>query len=185
MRPSTYSLSPFLTYFSTMSASCELFVFHTTQRCHSVFSCFAPAASFHDRLVASENVATRLPPVVDRTSGSFPKFPISVTLFRLLLTVPPGEKWVQPRRSRYDPVHVDAQPIHRASTSCVADLTSQLIRHRQPSTGGARWHPPPDVDNMPAADQLRRSRVTRTTRGRARSSPVLRDTPRGVSAPRR
>src|SRR5471032_1693329 len=68
-----------------MSASCEFFVFHTTQRCHSVFSCFAPAASFHARLVASENVATRLPPVVERTSGSAPRFPIRVTLFRLRL----------------------------------------------------------------------------------------------------
>src|SRR5689334_15852935 len=69
-----------------MSASCELFVFHTTQRCHSVFSCLAPDASFHERLVARENVATRLPPVVERTSGSFPRFPISVTLFKLRLT---------------------------------------------------------------------------------------------------
>src|SRR6476619_7246624 len=86
MRPSTKSLSPFFTYFSTMSASCEPLVFHTTQRCHSVFSCFAPAASFHVRLVASEKVATRLPPVVERTSGSFPRFPIRVTLFKLRLT---------------------------------------------------------------------------------------------------
>src|SRR6476469_2529794 len=69
-----------------MSASCELLVFQTTQRCHSVFSCCEPAASFHDRLVASEKVATRLPPVVDRTSGSFPRFPIRVTLFKLRLT---------------------------------------------------------------------------------------------------
>src|SRR6476620_3267949 len=70
-----------------MSASCELFVFQTTQRCHSVFSCFDPAASFQERLVAREKVATRLPPVVDRTSGSFPRFPIRVTLFKLRLTV--------------------------------------------------------------------------------------------------
>src|SRR5438309_8200729 len=68
-----------------MSASCELLVFHTTQRCHSVFSCFDPLASFHERLVAREKVATRLPPVVERTSGSFPRFPISVTLFKLRL----------------------------------------------------------------------------------------------------
>src|ERR1700755_2338502 len=86
MRPSTYSLSPFLTYFSTMSASAEVLVFQTTQRCHSVFSCFCPDASFHDRLVASENVATRFPPVVERTSGSFPRFPIRMTLFKLRLT---------------------------------------------------------------------------------------------------
>src|SRR6185503_7665622 len=78
IRPSTYNLSPFLTYRSTMSANVDAFEFHTTHRCHSVFSCFAPLASFHDRLVASEKVATRFPPVVDRTSGSLPRFPISV-----------------------------------------------------------------------------------------------------------
>src|SRR3954468_4982426 len=91
MRPSTYILSPFLQYFSTTSARPEPLVFHTTHRCHSVFSCFSPFGEFHCRLVASENVATRLPPVVDLTSGSLPRFPISITLFRLLLTVPPGE----------------------------------------------------------------------------------------------
>src|SRR3954465_5961268 len=69
-----------------MSASWEPFVFQTTQRCHSVFSCFALDASFHVRLVAREKVATRLPPVVERTSGSFPRFPIRVTLFKLRLT---------------------------------------------------------------------------------------------------
>src|SRR5687768_1713702 len=74
-----------------MSASCELLLFHTTQRCHSVFSCLLPLASFHDRLVASEKFATRFPPVADRTSGSLPRFPISVTLFKLRLTFPPGE----------------------------------------------------------------------------------------------
>src|SRR5213592_5318815 len=91
MRPSTYILSPFLHYFSTTSARPEPLVLHTTQRYHSVFSCFSPFGEFHSRLVASENVATRLPPVVERTSGSLPRFPISITLFRLLLTVPPGE----------------------------------------------------------------------------------------------
>src|ERR1700761_4584528 len=69
-----------------MSARADPFVFQTTQRCHSVFSCLAPDASFHVRLVARENVATRLPPVVERTSGSFPRLPINVTLFRLRLT---------------------------------------------------------------------------------------------------
>ena len=68
--------------------------FQTTQRCHSVFSCFVPLASFHDRLVAREKLATRLPPVADRTSGSLPRFPISCTLFKLRLTLPPGEKFV-------------------------------------------------------------------------------------------
>src|SRR5687768_14505841 len=69
-----------------MSASCEPFVFQTTHLCHSVFSCFSPCGLFHDRLVASEKLATRLPPVVERISGSFPRFPMSVTLFKLRLT---------------------------------------------------------------------------------------------------
>src|SRR5688572_26107328 len=74
-----------------MSASVDTFEFHTTQRCHSVFSCFSPEGEFHCRLVASENVATRLPPDVERTSGSAPRLPINVTLFRLRLTIPPGD----------------------------------------------------------------------------------------------
>src|ERR1700693_744451 len=99
MRPSTKSLSPFLQYFSTTSASPVPLVFHTTHRCHSVFSCFSPFAEFHVRLVASENVAALLPPVVGRTSGSLPRFPIRITLFRLLLTVPPGESFVPAQNS--------------------------------------------------------------------------------------
>src|ERR1051325_8930188 len=78
-------------YFSTMSASCEPLLFQATHLCHSVFSCLLPDASFQARLVASEKVATRLPPEVERTSGSLPRFPINVTLFKLRLTVPPGE----------------------------------------------------------------------------------------------
>jgi hypothetical protein len=58
--------------------------------CHSVFSCFSPDAEFHWRVVAREKFATLLPPVVVRTSGSFPRFPINVTLFKLRLTTPPG-----------------------------------------------------------------------------------------------
>src|SRR5688572_9531594 len=77
-----------------MSASCENLVFHATHRCHSVFSCLSPLASFHVRLVASEKLATRLPPVAERTSGSLPRFPINVTLFKLRLTLPPGERFV-------------------------------------------------------------------------------------------
>src|SRR5688572_1400943 len=74
-----------------MSASDDPLVFQTTQRCHSVFSWRTPAWSFHVRLVARENCATRFPPGVDRISGSLPRFPISVTLFKLRLTMPPGE----------------------------------------------------------------------------------------------
>src|SRR6478672_2275876 len=69
-----------------MSASCDPLLFQTTHLCHSVFSCFEPAVSFQVRLVAREKVATRFPPVVERTSGSFPRFPIRVTLFKLRLT---------------------------------------------------------------------------------------------------
>src|SRR5262249_16116097 len=93
-----------------MSASCEPFEFHTTQRCHSVFSCFAPDASFQVRQVASENVATRFPPLVERISGSFPRLPMRVTLLRLRLTNSSWRERVLTRRSRYDPVRVYAQP---------------------------------------------------------------------------
>src|SRR5438552_15546727 len=95
MRPSTYILSHFLQYFSTTSARPVPFVFHTTQRCHSVFSCFSPFCEFHCLLVASEKVATPLPSVVERTSGSLTRFPTCITLFRLLLTVPPGDRSVR------------------------------------------------------------------------------------------
>src|SRR6185437_12512522 len=55
-------------------------------RCHSVFSCFSPAWFFHWRLVATDRVATREPFEVLRTSGSAPRFPIRIALFRLRLT---------------------------------------------------------------------------------------------------
>src|ERR1041385_8094778 len=103
-----------------MSASCELFVFHTTQRCHSVFSCFDPAASFHERLVASEKVATRLPPVVERTSGSCPRFPISMTLFKLRLTASSWRERFGSRRACYRPIHVEPPPIQRGPTLTIA-----------------------------------------------------------------
>src|SRR5690242_9180739 len=98
-----------------MSASCELLLFQTTHRCHSVFSCFSPDAAFHERLVASEKVATRFPPDVDRTSGSAPRFPINVTLFKLRLTVPPG-KWR---------VELTAHSIRERS-----DLRNQIPAHQ-------------------------------------------------------
>src|SRR5439155_633896 len=47
---------------------------------------FSPPCPVHCRLVARDNVATREPLLVLRTSGSAPKFPISMTLLRLRLT---------------------------------------------------------------------------------------------------
>src|SRR5690349_11037124 len=74
-------------YFSARSASWALFLlFQQITRCHSVFSCFSPPCPVHCRLVARDNVATREPLVVLRTSGSAPKFPISMTLLRPRLT---------------------------------------------------------------------------------------------------
>src|SRR5207249_2498516 len=61
-------------------------LFQQITRCHSVFSCFSPPCPVHCRLVARDNVATREPLLVLRTSGSAPKFPISMTLLRLRLT---------------------------------------------------------------------------------------------------
>src|SRR5437016_6318199 len=78
--------SPFFMYFSARSASWAPLLFQQITRCHSVFSCFSPPCPVHCRLVARDNVATREPLLVLRTSGSAPKFPISMTLLRLRLT---------------------------------------------------------------------------------------------------
>src|SRR3954453_17875512 len=142
MRPSTYILSPFLQYFSTTSARPEPLVFHTTHRCHSVFSCFSPFGVLHCRLVASEKVATRLPPVVDLTSGSLPRFPISITLFRLLLTVPPGESSF-PSQNSIDGVRPRANQRFQRSAKlpallCSSGATSSTRRITKASSTGRR-----------------------------------------------
>src|SRR5437879_12593079 len=69
-----------------MSASPDPLLFQQMTRCHSVFSCFSPPCPVHCRPVATDSVATRPPLEVLRTSGSAPKLPISITLFRLRLT---------------------------------------------------------------------------------------------------
>src|SRR6266508_3375953 len=73
-------------YFSARSANWAPLLFQQITRCHSVFSCFSPPCPVHWRLVASDRLATREPLFVLRTSGSAPKFPISITLLRLRLT---------------------------------------------------------------------------------------------------
>src|SRR2546427_8032879 len=73
-------------YFSARSASWAPLLFQQMTRCHSVFSWRSPPAPVHWRLVASDRLATRPPLLVLRTSGSAPKFPISMTLLRLRLT---------------------------------------------------------------------------------------------------
>src|SRR6185503_10110243 len=117
-----------------MSARVDDLVFHTTHRCHSVFSCLAPDASFHDRLVASEKVATRLPPVVERTSGSFPRFPISVTLFKLRLTNSSWREVLGSRRARCHPSDVAVQSITCASNPSTARGTNHCISATSTST---------------------------------------------------
>src|SRR5947207_11187907 len=81
-------------YFSATSASWAPLLFQQITRCHSVFSCFSPPCPVHCRPVASDRVATREPLFVLRTSGSAPKFPISMTLFRLRLTTTSQRKAV-------------------------------------------------------------------------------------------
>src|SRR5690349_13018347 len=113
-----------------MSASCEPLVFQTTQRCHSVFSCRCPLWSFQVRLVAREKVATRLPPVVDRTSGSFPRFPIRVTLFKLRLT---DSSW----RER---VHILAAHVMIQSVMVHNQFVAQHRLTLQPSSSTSHIH---------------------------------------------
>src|SRR5678816_3468428 len=68
-------------------------------RCHSVFSCMLPSWPFHCRLVAIDSVATRPPFWVLRTSGSAPRLPIRMTLFKLRLTAPSTSLGVWSRRA--------------------------------------------------------------------------------------
>src|SRR5690349_667702 len=109
-----------------MSASCEPLVFQTTQRCHSVFSCRCPLWSFQVRLVAREKVATRLPPVVERTSGSFPRFPIRVTLFKLRLTYASWARVMVPRRAQYRGPLRQPQPFGRAAEQSIASHPTDM-----------------------------------------------------------
>src|SRR3954469_14345880 len=178
MRPSTYILSPFLQYFSTTSARPVPFVFQTTHRCHSVFSCFSPFGEFHCRLVASEKVATLLPPVVDRTSGSLPKFPISITLFRLRLTVPPGESSVPAQNSIGRAQGPSKPTISTVSKTALHPLAialgdleklpqHQLIFHRPPIVP----LPASDLTKSPRPVQRERSLVRLTHLEERRTNP--------------
>src|SRR5450432_3981683 len=56
--------------------------------CHSVFSCFSPALSFHVSVVAMRILVTASPPVVYRVSGSLPRLPTRITLFTDAIAVP-------------------------------------------------------------------------------------------------
>src|SRR5215213_8799014 len=131
MLPSTYTLSPFLQKRSAMSARLENFVFQNTTRCHSVFSCFSPALSFHWRLVAMDNVATRDPFVVLRTSGSAPRFPTKMALFILRLTVTS-----RVRGSAVNPRIIQRAPGRVAINCHVALSNLRMLLERQPEHQG-------------------------------------------------
>src|SRR5204863_234181 len=81
-------------YFSATSARPPPapLLFQQITLCHSVFSCFSPPLPFHCLLVATDNVATREPLFVLRTSGSAPTFPIRMSLLRLRLTTTCGDQ---------------------------------------------------------------------------------------------
>src|ERR1035438_1814341 len=56
-----------------------------TMLCHSVRSCQLPSLSLKRSFVAMENLATGMPPCVNFTSGSLPRFPMRMTLFTLFI----------------------------------------------------------------------------------------------------
>src|SRR5262249_50078239 len=93
IEPSTYTCRPFCRYWPHVSPCFP----HTTTLCHSVRSCRCPSRSFQTSLVATGNRATACPPPVKRTSGSFPRLPISSTLFTDI-AAPSG--WDDSRRFR-------------------------------------------------------------------------------------
>jgi len=77
MRPSTRICLPLRRYFSAISACLP----QTTTLCHSVLLCFSPAALRQVSVVARLKRHTGWPEVVIFSSGSFPRFPMSITLF--------------------------------------------------------------------------------------------------------
>src|ERR1041384_5452123 len=109
---------------------------HATTRCHSVFSCFWPWWSFQVRVVASENVATRWPPPVLRISGSWPRFPIRIALFRLRDTAPPLPPSVRSRRRNglsYPKPDSLSRKISHAETHHERVLRRQRVVPRPPA----------------------------------------------------
>ena len=62
---------------------------HNVMLCHSVFSSHSPPLFLNFSLVAREKLATAVPAAVYLTSGSFPKLPIKMTLFKLAITLSP------------------------------------------------------------------------------------------------
>src|SRR6476619_5930123 len=113
-----------------MSARLEPLLFHKMTRCHSVFSCFSPALFFQCRLVATERVATREPFEVLRTSGSAPRFPIRIALFRLRLTCTSwmlawGHEIAPPRRAASVPL-LQLEPQYQRVLARVAVVRRTL-----------------------------------------------------------
>src|SRR3989442_3269436 len=105
--------SPFFMYFSARSASWAPLLFQRMTRCHSVFSCFSPPCPDHCRLVANQRLATPEPLLHLPTSGSAPKLPISMTLFRL-------------------PLPTELPAIPRGGTKC--DHTIRITRQSRHAT---------------------------------------------------
>src|SRR6266849_168816 len=83
--PTTYRWSPFF----SLSAAYSARPFHTTMRCHSVFSWRCSSVPVHQVFVASERIASVRPAFfVDLLSGFLPKKPISSTLFSYICDSP-------------------------------------------------------------------------------------------------
>src|SRR5215204_2203988 len=82
-RPSIYACRPFVRYFEAFSACLPQKVILN----HVVTSCHSPALSRLRSLTATEKSQTAVPCGVYRSSGSRPKFPISVILLKDILFV--------------------------------------------------------------------------------------------------
>src|SRR3989440_2432318 len=133
----------------------------------------------HCRLVASDSVATREPLVVLRTSGSAPKFPISMTLLRLRLTKnlrtlggsgTKGDKSIRPA----------SHSVNQRYATCAKVLQTPRPQEWQRSRPP---RPRPVAGNSgPAAPPLR-TRALRTVAGPRRSTRAPRGTRRARPGP--
>src|SRR5687768_4467408 len=111
MRPSMYTGEPFFRYSPAISAVLP----KNATRCHSVCSCFSPLLSFHVSVVATLMFVTASPLGRYRTSGSLPRFPMSITLLTEAMSGLPCNQlkhifFVKPRA-----VHLEVYPVLRGN----------------------------------------------------------------------
>lgn len=135
--PSMKMRRPLRRYLSQISAS----RLQTTIWCHSVRRCLSPFLSVHDSSVAREKLATGVPDVVYRTSGSRPSLPTKIALLTILNLLP------------HSPLHYNARPRKKRISDWNRAGPSTMDR-----LGRSRWTVSPFRCGVPRTVRIRRVR---------------------------